>query len=382
MEPWIPVPKAIAREIIGNAHRPFPESIAYLSVRLDADSRQKVTESGYAMLWGWSRGKVRRYLARIGAEIVYPMETRDLKNQRGQIAIRNQGKNEANDGHIKLINFKGLKDEKNIKQTNNEHKMDKRRLTTINTENETEKDTTTNYLDDDGTATSKISASGQLDRVVGGTFSNYPFHHGQPQVSADVDDWWRLAQIHMRIPENADRSSYLAKAKDRVFKGGLSELDNIQLGSWRKLERNQQQKAQDKIEKMERERQLNQRILEEQDRRYALYESLPADDRRRVERLAQETASPGGPAWKGVIANIMKKREGISRLSRAGDIAREELVKTAGLSNEMCIRLFNRPDSAAPGLRRTSPGTSGVPVSSCESSSNCVTPAGSPDRGP
>lgn len=381
MEPWIPVPKAIAREIIGNAPRPFPESIAYLSVSLDADSRQKVTESGYAQLWGWSRGKVRRYLARIGAEIVYPMETRDLKNQRGQIAILTQGKNEANDGHIKLINFKGLKDEKNIKKSNKEHKMDKRRLTTINTENETEKDTTTNYLEDDGTATSKISASGQLDRVVGGTFSNYPLH-GKPQVSADVDDWWRLAQIHMPIPEKADRSRYLAKAKDRVFKGGLSELDNIQLGSWRKLERNQQQKAQDKIEEMERERQLNQRILEEQDRRYALYEALPEEDRRRVERLAQGKASLGGPHWKAVVADIMREREGISRLSRVGDIAWEQLVKTAGLSNEMCIRLFNRPDSAAPGLRRTSPGTSGVPVSSCESSSNCVTHAGSPDRGP
>lgn len=381
MEPWIPVPKAIAHEIIGNSPRPFPESIAYLSVSLDANSRQKVTESGYAMLWGWSRGKVRRYLARIGTKIVYPMATHDLKNQRGQIALLTQGKNEANDGHIKLINFEGLKDEKNIKKSNKEHKMDKRRPTTIKPENETDKNTTTNYLKDDGTATSTISASGQLDRVVGGTFSNYPLH-GQPQVSADVDDWWRLAQIHMRIPEKADRSRYLGKAKDRVFKEGLSERDNSDLVVWRKRERTQQQNAQDEIEKMESERQREQRINEEQTRLYALYETLPDEVRRRVERLAQETASLGGPGWKGVIANIMKKREGVSRLSRAGDIAREELVKTAGLSNEMCIRLFNRPDSAAPGLRRTSPGTSGVPVSSCESSSNCVTPAGSPDRGP
>ncbi len=107
--PWTPIPKEIQREILRSTRTPYPEAIAYLSVSLDCDERKPVSVAGYAVLWGWSQGKIRRFLARIGAGIQYPESTERRQNQRGEIVLQMPERSGTIGGEIILLSFSTLR---------------------------------------------------------------------------------------------------------------------------------------------------------------------------------------------------------------------------------------------------------------------------------
>lgn len=57
---WIPVDKGLVALLPKD--RPFTDIEAYISLRVDIDNLRVGNVTGYAGLWGWSRGKVRRFL--------------------------------------------------------------------------------------------------------------------------------------------------------------------------------------------------------------------------------------------------------------------------------------------------------------------------------
>lgn len=109
---WNPIPAIVLRQLLAEfaaQQRPWPEAAAYLSVQCDYRKKKKVSISGYSALWGWSRGKVERYLGRIGIAIQYPEDTTKRQNQRGQITIRSR----TDDEQIIIIDFDKLSEQKN-----------------------------------------------------------------------------------------------------------------------------------------------------------------------------------------------------------------------------------------------------------------------------
>jgi hypothetical protein len=139
---WLPCPKVIILRIIENAPRPFDEDFAYLSLALDADSHKEVTVSGYAQLWTWSRGRVKRFLDKVGAKIVYPEKTSKRQNQRGQIVLQYSGGPTTVNGQIKLFVFGAQRDQKGRSYVDNGQNKVRSQVTTIDTKTEDKTDTT------------------------------------------------------------------------------------------------------------------------------------------------------------------------------------------------------------------------------------------------
>ena len=88
--------------------RPFTELEAMISLQADYDRAAEVTVQGYASLWSWSRGKVARFLEKIGVEIRYSENTSKKQNQRGQIMIQISDRSNVENEQIRLIDSKGL----------------------------------------------------------------------------------------------------------------------------------------------------------------------------------------------------------------------------------------------------------------------------------
>jgi len=65
--------------------REYTELEAAFSVQIDSDNENRVTIAGYADLWKWSRGRVARFLGKLGVTIKYDNPTEKLRNQRGHI---------------------------------------------------------------------------------------------------------------------------------------------------------------------------------------------------------------------------------------------------------------------------------------------------------
>lgn len=103
---WVPISKALAAELPSS--RPFTRLEAMFSLSIDYDQGTPVTVKGYAALWGWSRGKVERFLEEIGAVIEYPESTGNKQNQRGQIMIQITSRSRADNRQIKIIDSKWL----------------------------------------------------------------------------------------------------------------------------------------------------------------------------------------------------------------------------------------------------------------------------------
>lgn len=110
--------------------RPYGELEALVSLQCDYDDESEVTVAGYAALWGWSRGKVTRYLERLNVVIGYPKGTEGMRNKRGHIMIHKAGITRTNNRQIRLIDSRQLADDADIKQTEGEHKENKRQSTT------------------------------------------------------------------------------------------------------------------------------------------------------------------------------------------------------------------------------------------------------------
>jgi hypothetical protein len=101
------------------------------SLAVDYDNEEPATIKGYADLWRWSRGKVERFLEDIGADIVYPEDTSQKQNQRGQIMIQMPDRSRAENRQIKLIDSKWLKEESDTKRADDEQKAGRSQGTTI-----------------------------------------------------------------------------------------------------------------------------------------------------------------------------------------------------------------------------------------------------------
>lgn len=96
--PCIPLPKAILRALLSNERPPFRKEAAYISLQLDYDQQAECSLAGYAKLWGWSRGKVRRFLEAVGASIVYSDDPKS-HNQTGHLAVHGAASPPKKNGH-------------------------------------------------------------------------------------------------------------------------------------------------------------------------------------------------------------------------------------------------------------------------------------------
>ena len=106
-------------------NRGYTEAEALLSMELDNFHGNKVTVNGYAKLWGWSRGVVSRFLDKVGAEIVYPKDTKNFKKQQG-ILKQKRTLNGHKTIHNIFIEIKELQSAANIKRTLNRALLTKR----------------------------------------------------------------------------------------------------------------------------------------------------------------------------------------------------------------------------------------------------------------
>lgn len=133
---WIPLCKALVSELPHRETRPFTKLEAMFSITVDVDNGAQVTVSGYASLWRWSEGKVRRFLDEIGATIKYPENTSKRQNQRGEIVMVMSERKRRDSGEIRLIDFKGLHETTEGKRRDNGEKTERSQRTTIDTDTE------------------------------------------------------------------------------------------------------------------------------------------------------------------------------------------------------------------------------------------------------
>ena len=80
---WIPISKGCVKYLPKD--RAYTELEAMCCMQMDYDVGKEATIAGYADLWQWSRGKVYRFIKKIGIEIIYPQDTTQLRKQRGII---------------------------------------------------------------------------------------------------------------------------------------------------------------------------------------------------------------------------------------------------------------------------------------------------------
>ena len=77
---WIPLSKALVEFLPKD--RPYTKLEAAFSLQYDYDMHRTVTLRGYAILWGWSRSKVRKFLNDMGVSVAETGES-----TRGSIQI-------------------------------------------------------------------------------------------------------------------------------------------------------------------------------------------------------------------------------------------------------------------------------------------------------
>ena len=97
-------------------NRAYTKMEASFSVSLDNFKKNKVSTNGYAKLWGWNRGRVRRFLDNAGVEIAYPRDTKSIQNQRG-ILRQKQTDKQTDNGQMIFIDINELQSRTNRKQT-------------------------------------------------------------------------------------------------------------------------------------------------------------------------------------------------------------------------------------------------------------------------
>lgn len=130
MSRWVPIDKGFLRELPKD--RPYTKLEAVFSLSCDYDNGETATIQGYASLWRWSCGKVRRFLDDVGAVLEYPENTSRRQNQRGQIMIQIADRSRTENGQIKIIDSKWLASEADRKRTDDEQKTDRSRSATKN----------------------------------------------------------------------------------------------------------------------------------------------------------------------------------------------------------------------------------------------------------
>jgi hypothetical protein len=127
--PWIPISKELVSALPKT--RPYTRLEAMYSLTVDYDNGEQATIKGYADLWRWSRGKVERFLAEVGAKIMYPEDTSQKQNQRGQIMIQMTSGTRADFRQIKMIDSKWLSHGVAASQADSEQTAGRAQGTTI-----------------------------------------------------------------------------------------------------------------------------------------------------------------------------------------------------------------------------------------------------------
>jgi hypothetical protein len=133
---WIPISKGCVKYLPKD--RAYTELEAMLCIQMDYDAGNKATIAGYADLWRWSRGKVYRFIKKVGIKIIYPQDTTRLRKQRGIITPSEPEKINwrfmDNKTDIRRNTRRTLDNEENQSVTETKkHKTDIRRNTTIET---------------------------------------------------------------------------------------------------------------------------------------------------------------------------------------------------------------------------------------------------------
>ena len=244
---WLPAPKKIIREILSDAVRPLSKPLAYLAVALDADDRKWVTVTGYATQWGWSRGKVSRYLDALGVSICYPESTFTRQNQRGLIMLQIPDGSRTDDRQIKLHVFGALQSAAARDHTDAEQNVDRLQVATNYTNTDNNTDTTTPL--------GMVAITGE-----------------------DVDDYIILA-IKNKKPSNP--GGYARSIRKRIKKqGGLYPEDLQQLASWK----TSALEAKIKAERLAAIEEADREMAEVADANYEnIIESLPEELRSAIE---------------------------------------------------------------------------------------------------
>lgn len=286
---WDPIPVRVILLMLAEQSKrnePWPEGMAYLSIQRDYREGQSVSVSGYAALWGWSRSKVRRYLDSVGAVVNYNECTKMRQNQRGQITIRPR----TDRGQTMIINFGGLHDSKDRSRSDNKQKKG----TTSNT------DTNTNT-----TPPTPPNETGGRDSGVGGS-------------SVGDQDMERYLRLCVRVPPGSPVAPYLAGARRRILDAeGLNPNEQADLAEAERRLAQASAKAVEREEAEAAEKERALRLAEEEVQLWEAFLALPEIDRRRIERQAQQMASPGGPAWRAMIAAKMRNYSGPAHAGEA-----------------------------------------------------------------
>ena len=108
---WVPIFKGFRKLLPKD--RPYTRLEAAFCLQLDFDDGNAVSVTGYAVLWEWSKDKVKKFLDDMGVEIIYPESTKSKKNQRGMITSKKPSNQPSNnrliDRPIKFIDINMLK---------------------------------------------------------------------------------------------------------------------------------------------------------------------------------------------------------------------------------------------------------------------------------
>ena len=137
---WVKMPKGAADLLPKN--RGFSEIEALFSLLLDENNGERVSLLGYAKRWGWNRKRVRGFLSHCGAEIFYPMDTKQAQKQWGAIRFsddleggqkrgQKRDRKPKNPVQIKLIEINGLTEQEDRKSENGGQKRDRNGDTSI-----------------------------------------------------------------------------------------------------------------------------------------------------------------------------------------------------------------------------------------------------------
>ena len=125
---WVPLDKALIKTLPKNRAYSYIE--AMFSYTVDQDNDKEGSINGYAVLWGWSRNKVRKFL-------------QEFRTVRGHIA----DKKGTGKGHLIRFVSNGLQGEEDRKRTGRGQEEDRKRDTTINPNPNPNKNTVFNFDD-------------------------------------------------------------------------------------------------------------------------------------------------------------------------------------------------------------------------------------------
>lgn len=126
---WVPISKAFVKHLPKD--RKFTELEAIFSLQVDCDAGNTITVLGCASRFQWSRNKVVTFFSKVGIEIEYHENTKKKRNQKGHISIHKRDINGTYNGQIRFVNSNVSQEQKDIKRTNEGHKEDITRFTTI-----------------------------------------------------------------------------------------------------------------------------------------------------------------------------------------------------------------------------------------------------------